>query len=68
MLKGHVELYVVRKGDKMCVFMREKKRKVRWEGEGGRKRKKWGDAVRVCVGVRAVGGWWGARGGRHSQF
>lgn len=66
MLKGHAELYVVRKGDKMCVcvFVREKRREreVRWEGEGGRKRKKWGDAVCVlcacvcvCVGWRAVG-------------
>lgn len=44
----------------MCVFVREKRREreVRWEGEGGRKRKKWGDAVCVvCMCVCVWGGW-----------
>lgn len=39
----------------MCVYEGKEKRKVRWEGEGGRKRKKWGDAVCLCVGVRGGG-------------
>lgn len=47
-LKGHAGLYVVRKI--RCVFVcKRKEDRKRWEGEGGRKRKKWGDVVCVCV-------------------